>query len=423
MKTNIIRTISKRLVILISFVIYLCVLTLNPSNAQNIDLYGWETYDSGTPSDMNDDKLLYLKVNPITATTSVIDTVHEVRTIISGSFVHSNSQYLFYGNDSSWTGYKFLSIDTTGNVLTNIPLAVNPVLLEYQYDLNNQVIYALQYDTASNNLNLITLNPTNGIITIVNNTNFFATVGGASAFDSNNGRYIVYGVDSNNDIHLCAINVSDGTILSNPIVNYYLHELQFDVNTNKLYGIYNDTANYGVWLFAEIDLLTANATILDTLDGGPTSGSSTYDQTTGTYIYTAIVADTVQIEMSIYMINASNGQVISASPVFTNFIIQIECDNTAFAKSFYPTSIIEGKDVFNDLMIYPNPADNFFTIARNVTLPGTITLYDITGRMIMEQVLTDNDKTVSVSHLSEGLYIYNIQTGENKITRGKLVVE
>ena len=77
----------------------------------------------------------------------------------------------------------------------------------------------------------------------------------------------------------------------------------------------------------------------------------------------------------------------------------------------------------NEVKIYPNPAQRSFTITGNFDTPALFELYDITGRKILSQVLTNNDKIVSVSHLSKSIYIYRINTVDGKITRGKLVIE
>jgi len=75
-----------------------------------------------------------------------------------------------------------------------------------------------------------------------------------------------------------------------------------------------------------------------------------------------------------------------------------------------------------ELKIYPNPAQKSFTIEGNIQMPASIGLFDITGRKLLEQGLNTGHETISVSHLSKGIYIYRINTIDVNI-RGKLVIE
>ncbi len=54
---------------------------------------------------------------------------------------------------------------------------------------------------------------------------------------------------------------------------------------------------------------------------------------------------------------------------------------------------------------------------------NSITLYDITGRALLNRVLTSNIETIPVSEISIGVYIYSIKSKDSVIKTGKLFIQ
>lgn len=77
------------------------------------------------------------------------------------------------------------------------------------------------------------------------------------------------------------------------------------------------------------------------------------------------------------------------------------------------------------LQLYPNPANNTITLqSENPFLPQTnFQLFDITGKMILQKLLTGQIQQINVDYISKGLYLYTINTTNEKTVTGKLVVE
>ena len=77
--------------------------------------------------------------------------------------------------------------------------------------------------------------------------------------------------------------------------------------------------------------------------------------------------------------------------------------------------------------VFPNPASSQFTIA--LAGPNDIekyhdlhfTLYDLTGREVLEQSIKQQTTTIHRNNLSEGIYVWQIADGNNTLTNGKLV--
>ena len=74
--------------------------------------------------------------------------------------------------------------------------------------------------------------------------------------------------------------------------------------------------------------------------------------------------------------------------------------------------------VEQDIRIYPNPAVSTIHI-DGVSNGTSIAVYDIIGRQVMQEAFRDE---LSVSHLSNGLYLLNITTAEGNIITKKIIV-
>ncbi|PIV58659.1 MAG: hypothetical protein COS14_08440 [Bacteroidetes bacterium CG02_land_8_20_14_3_00_31_25] len=86
-------------------------------NAQNINLYGSTMGNCDTVSGYCN--MIFLKINPLTATESVIDTLTNINSISSGSttFDQSNHHYIIVGGNNSGSSSLFV-LDTNGTILS-----------------------------------------------------------------------------------------------------------------------------------------------------------------------------------------------------------------------------------------------------------------------------------------------------------------
>lgn len=73
------------------------------------------------------------------------------------------------------------------------------------------------------------------------------------------------------------------------------------------------------------------------------------------------------------------------------------------------------------LSVYPNPVKDVCTVTANI-FNATLTLYDITGRAMLQQVF-NNKAAVNVSRLAKGVYIVGVKDKEGRSVKGKLVKE
>lgn len=91
------------------------------------------------------------------------------------------------------------------------------------------------------------------------------------------------------------------------------------------------------------------------------------------------------------------------------------------------TTGVNDAAIENSLSIFPNPANDVVTVSATLTKVDdvTITIYDVTGRVIYSNELSDvatiNNK-IDVSTFAKGTYVLEVSTTEENIVR-KIVVE
>jgi alpha-glucosidase len=74
-----------------------------------------------------------------------------------------------------------------------------------------------------------------------------------------------------------------------------------------------------------------------------------------------------------------------------------------------------------EVSIFPNPTKDLLNIHFDKN-KGEVSfkLYDLNGRLLIAQKLSSNQSVVSLEKVPQGLYIYEVSSGE-KVRRGKVV--
>lgn len=80
----------------------------------------------------------------------------------------------------------------------------------------------------------------------------------------------------------------------------------------------------------------------------------------------------------------------------------------------------------SNFTVFPNPAQQRFSVQfKNAVVgrKGTFQLYSITGKLVREMEFVNSSQiVVERNELPAGLYLYRIQTGNNKVETGKIVL-
>lgn len=76
-----------------------------------------------------------------------------------------------------------------------------------------------------------------------------------------------------------------------------------------------------------------------------------------------------------------------------------------------------------NVLVYPNPSSNVVNVVTNNPDARFVSVYDVTGKLMEKQSLTDGKVKVDVSSFNKGLYLYTVSTADNRAIRsGKFTV-
>jgi hypothetical protein len=78
----------------------------------------------------------------------------------------------------------------------------------------------------------------------------------------------------------------------------------------------------------------------------------------------------------------------------------------------------------NHCYIYPNPATNYLYVSVDDLLQaGQIHLFDVYGRLLLKQVIRENESQVNLNTLAPGMYIVKIMDGERLYKMKRIIKE
>ena len=70
-------------------------------------------------------------------------------------------------------------------------------------------------------------------------------------------------------------------------------------------------------------------------------------------------------------------------------------------------------------LVYPNPAENQITFQLENKQKGIVYLYDVLGQNIATKEISENNNSIDIQNLSNGVYYYNFES--NKTYKGKII--
>ena len=117
--------------------------------------------------------------------------------------------------------------------------------------------------------------------------------------------------------------------------------------------------------------------------------------------------------------NLDEGTGITANDKTANNYDGILKNNTAWVSS---TNACWGLSVKNinkteDLVIFPNPATNYFTVNELFNQNIKVVIYDITGKKVISTELFGDQNSVDVSSIHSGIFFVELISGENKVVK------
>ena len=80
---------------------------------------------------------------------------------------------------------------------------------------------------------------------------------------------------------------------------------------------------------------------------------------------------------------------------------------------------LEDIDTNQSFLVYPNPAQNEVTFQLEKNQKGIVKLYDVLGQNILSKQISENNNSLNIQNLSNGIYYYNFES--DKAFKGKII--
>ncbi len=100
----------------------------------------------------------------------------------------------------------------------------------------------------------------------------------------------------------------------------------------------------------------------------------------------------------------------------TGFIMKLTPDGCLDTLNCFPVANVENIENVNELMLYPNPVNNELNVkfSHKGILRKRIRIFDSTGRVIIEEMSSDESTKIDVSNLPSGAYYIEVLTPKRK---------
>jgi hypothetical protein len=398
----------------------LCIgilITLSISLKAQISLIG----AASNPDSGNIDILRWRVLDSLSVTT--IPTILDGYYFGTSSYDATRGNYYIQGTSSNNTGLFSYNSLTGSKNLGASSLYTNIV----EFDMSTGKMYNLIMETEG----IISIYESDinanqkRLIGVIYEPGANGIVADAIGFDSNNG--IIYYVGFNNDpaLILYSIPVRESqfsfskTILNTTDSYNNINSVNFDNVNNILYATndtYDSQSNFTGRNIIEIDKGTGDIiNRVKLIDFSYfVSGSSSFDQNTGTFLLVGI--DTNSLQQMIAFNTSSNTYDSGFVP---DNVSEIVCDNSIFARQTYMTTGVKEESAL-DFKLYPNPVSEILNIEHSSSDPVRIIVFSSLGKQVFVQdYVMLNKIDLNLTHLTPGLYTINLitkdQTASKKI--------
>ena len=80
-------------------------------------------------------------------------------------------------------------------------------------------------------------------------------------------------------------------------------------------------------------------------------------------------------------------------------------------------------EIQQNFILYPNPAIDQVTITFKNEGLFALECYDLLGKLVQKEMITNSGQVINISSLKSGMYLYRIKDGNKTIQTGKLIRE
>lgn len=95
---------------------------------------------------------------------------------------------------------------------------------------------------------------------------------------------------------------------------------------------------------------------------------------------------------------------------------------TFIAYVAFASGVPEIKNNSQDILLYPNPATDYFIIKGIKPANTKIEVLNVEGKAIMKKALLEQNNRIETGNLSSGIYFYRISENNQAVKSGKLLI-
>ena len=368
-------------------------------------------------------------IDAITGKINKFDSIPGVMYIAPhADFDDHNRRFVFIGRPPDNSSSALFSIDAiTGKVLTKAILPKSPTLISLRHDNASHVLYGITVQSGI--YTLVTIDVNTGIYTKVNTIPDMESMAEEMIIDHTNHRIFLNCISKGRALICLDMN---GNLISK-IALPNISDLQYDRNTNKLYGLhYTGTVEQ----LQQVDISTGVVSTISNLPAdvvGIYQYSTTYDESNHRYFFASSNGAGVA---RLYAVDAYSGAVIS-NPIIpvTNAYNKDNVLQFRYSNSLKQLYSLHWKAAENtgttfadcslaaDTKIHYNAAGNFLAVDKTpTTCVIKMTLYTELGQVVMNNRLIENGyNQVRLPFLASGFYFYTLSS-ENKILKSEKIM-
>ncbi len=91
---------------------------------------------------------------------------------------------------------------------------------------------------------------------------------------------------------------------------------------------------------------------------------------------------------------------------------------------YNPSVGVDEATATKDISVYPNPVSDNLNVNMAGIQGASVSIFDITGKKVAQQILTEKLNSVNVASLANGMYVYQVNSNTNgTLKTGKFIVK
>jgi len=211
---------------------------------------------------------------------------------------------------------------------------------------------------------------------------------------------------------------SDADFAINPETGHHIWDVEIDGLSEGVittYNFINVTEDHSIYASFVIDTLTITASAGE---------NGTIDPSGTIYVLHGSDASFIITPDEHYHVADVNVDGFGVGAVEVYDFVNVTANHTIHAQFDFNIFIEETSENFSDIIIYPNPAHDYFYLKypeRAIQAVLSLHIFDLSGRKIIDLPISSDENRVNLSDCKSGLYLIEIVADNEVVATYKLI--